>query len=171
RPRAGALHLVGDRLARAVARRAGAGVKLPRARRLAAARHDRAGAVVPFLVPVAGADRVAFLGPDRLAGVRLADLLPRLRHRAVAGDGHLPAVLLVHRVVGAVVLRHLVLLPHRLADRVAALLDVLLVNRLASGVLADDVVIFPDRLAGGVAAFLDVLLVHRLAGGVAALLH
>ena len=163
-PLTGALYFLRDHQAGAIVRRASARVERPAAGQPAAARGDRAGAVTPFFAPLARADFDCLLRPDRLAGIRLANHLLGFLHGAVASDRHLADVLFVHRPIGAPADRHLVLLPHRLADRVAALADVLLVHRPIGAPADRHLILFPDRLADRVAALADVLLVHRPIG-------
>src|SRR5439155_9474500 len=117
----------------------------PAARLPAALRHHRAGAVVPLGLPLAGADLLAPLRPDRLAGVGLVAAGARLGHRLVAGHRHVLDVLLVDRLAGVVADRHLVLLPHRLADGVAVLADVLLVDGVVGGPAEVHLVLLADR--------------------------
>src|SRR5262249_21723085 len=80
-------------------------------------------------------------------------------------------VLLVNRLIGAVILRHLVALRHGSVAGVRDRLHVLLVDRLADRELAGDVVVFPLRPIARVAAGAHMLLVDRLAGRVAAFFH
>src|SRR5581483_5041782 len=120
---------------------------------------ERARAVVSFLAPIARTHLVALLGPDGLAGVILADLLPWLRHRAIAGHRHLLHVLFVDGAARRPGHRHLVLLPDWFAHRVAAFADVLLIDRSAGGVAHRHLVFLPARPTDGVAALADVLLV------------
>src|SRR5262249_54359033 len=116
---AGALHLVADHRAGAALRRAGAGVEHGRAGHPAAAGHHRAGDVLLHRLPAAGADLHAPLGHDVLTDGAAAHLLPRLCHRAPARLRDVADVLLVDRPVGAVVLRHLVVLDLLAVGRVA----------------------------------------------------
>src|SRR5439155_438816 len=165
-PLARTLHLVRHSRAGAVVAPAGARVEDALAGRLAALGHDRPGAVGPFLFPCTRLHGDALFGPDRLARITLADALAGLRLGSIARLRNLLGVLLVNGLVGAVVLRHLVLFPDRLLYGVAALAQVLLVDRRASGVVLRHLVFLPHGVLDYVAAFPHVVLIHRPASGV-----
>jgi len=165
-PMAGALHCVMDDLARTVTSAAGARIKDPFARHLTALLHDRAWAIALFHLPAAGADRDGLFSPYRFIGTVGTDLLPYFRLGAIASDRHLTSVFFIHRTIRAIVLWHLIFLPHRLIHGIAAFADMLLVDRVIGAVILRHLVFLPTHFICCVAAFADVLLVNRPADGV-----
>src|SRR4029079_4886419 len=116
--------------ARAVDAAAGARVELVGAGLPTALGDDRAGAVLPLLLPLAAADLDALLGLDHLDPVLGPALGLVLDHLPGAGDRDLAGVLLGHRPTNGVRDGHLVALGHRPLDAVPLLPAVRLVDRL-----------------------------------------
>ncbi len=116
---------------------------------------------MPLLAPIARADLDTALGPNRLAGVSLINPLARLLNCPVTGGLYAPDVLLVNRSVAHRLDRHLILLPGRCADGIAAFTHVLLVDWAVGAVALRNLIFLPHGLAHGVAALPVVLLIDR----------